>query len=131
MFSKYFKLILSIIIFHMIIGSFFLYKVNKGAYEEKYITASGEVTNYLSEDYKCGKHNRYTCTKYLIYLNHIPYKVEKETFDTVVLGIDIDLYKRKNKLPYYVIYFGCSVFLGFVFLLFAPMLISPFRITDD
>lgn len=131
MLYKHLKRLIIVAVVHIIIGLFFLHKINTGYYEEKYIIASGEVTNYLSEEYSCGKNHNSTCIKYIIYLNSIPYQVEKKVFDTLVLGLNLDLYQRRDNLPYYVIYFGCSTFFGFAFLLFGPMMITMSSIDDD
>lgn len=123
-------IVLCFLVSHIVVGGYFVYLINEDTYQIKKVAYEGEVTNYISEDYLCGKHGRSTCTKYVIYLDNKPFNATKEEFDYVVLGIDFIKYEIVQDIPWYAKYFASLAIVSLILLVFSPALV-PFGILDD
>lgn len=74
------------------ISSFFTVKSFSGLYDKQVIVYTGQVVDKYTEEYACGKHNRKTCTKYMV-----------QTTDSL-LTVYPDAYNRATKIFPFVAY---------------------------
>lgn len=115
------KIVTILALVWIISGLIVVHKAELGDYSKVNILGKGTITLKRKEDYSCGKHGRYTCTGYYFNIEDKIYEVDKEVFDSNIVGNTYTITERVDDLPWYApILIAGSIF----FMVAAPILIG-------
>lgn len=109
---------------HIGLGYHFLMQWSDGKFKKNIPYHTGIIQDSFSEDYACGKHKRYTCTRYGFTIDNQVYEVSEISFRTHKRNQEFTIYKVEDITPFYVNYFIFSIlpltFVPFICLFLIP-----------
>lgn len=82
-------------------GLFFLHKSHMGEYQKDVVIIQGIVDNKEVIERKCGKHDRYTCTDYLLTIDKKEFYTTLNRYSSASIGSYYILYKTVEETPWY------------------------------
>ncbi|AND75478.1 hypothetical protein FDH01_gp144 [Acinetobacter phage vB_AbaM_ME3] len=94
---------------HLGLGYYFLIQWSNGKFNKNIPYHTGIIQDSFSEDYACGKHKRYTCTRYGFTIDNQVYEISETAFRTHRRGQEFTIYKVEDITPFYVNYFIFSI----------------------